>query len=158
MSHLTSSELKSQERFFNFHVVNSMLDHYLASVGKEERQLASKFAEQIRCAKTYEQLAKRLKTFIQNVKLPGKLPKSQAWIVAFKNFGAYTTIKELIMFYNCRLFIQNAALTTRESLLLLETEVNKKIKEPDALYKMLLKFADDNKNELIRQNIMNKER
>jgi hypothetical protein len=54
----------------------------------------------------YEQMHRELMAFMRYnfVKLPHNTPKSKAWIDAYKGAGAYYTLKNLIMFHDCKIF------------------------------------------------------
>jgi len=67
------------------------------------RPLLSKITY-IKFARSYTQLHSFLKDFMNDmIKLPYNTPKSKAWIDAFKGEGAYYTLKNLVMFHNCRI-------------------------------------------------------
>ena len=58
----------------------------------------------LKAAKTYSQLYGLLKDFMNDmIKLPGDTPKSKVWIDAFKGEGAYYTLKNLVMYHNCKI-------------------------------------------------------
>lgn len=44
------------------------------------------------------------------IKLPSDTPKSKAWIDAYKGEGAYYTMKNLLMFHNCFVEVENTGL------------------------------------------------
>lgn len=44
------------------------------------------------------------------IKLPADTPKSKAWIDAYKGEGAYYTMKNLLMFHNCFVEVENTGL------------------------------------------------
>ena len=60
----------------------------------------------IRRAANYTCLYVHLRDFMRDmVKLPYKTPKSKVWVDAFKGEGAYYTLKNLIMYHNCCMYV-----------------------------------------------------
>ena len=58
--------------------------------------------ERIVNAKSYAEMYRLLQKFMRNiVKLPYDIPKSKAWIDAYKGAGAYYTMKNLVMSHKC---------------------------------------------------------
>ena len=61
-------------------------------------------ASYIGTAKNYTEVYKILNKFTKNmINLPYNTPKSKEWIDAYKGEGAYYTLKNLIMFHNCKI-------------------------------------------------------
>lgn len=59
----------------------------------------------IKTAKNYHEIYMYLNDFMNNmVGLPHDTPKSSVWVDAFKGEGAYYTLKNLVMFHNCKIF------------------------------------------------------
>jgi hypothetical protein len=54
----------------------------------------------------YEQMHRELMAFMRYnfVKLPYNTPKSKVWIDAYKGEGAYYTLKNLVMFHDCKIY------------------------------------------------------
>lgn len=51
----------------------------------------------------YTKMYQALKKFMNNmIKLPYYTPKSKVWVEAFKGEGAYYTLKNLVMFHDCK--------------------------------------------------------
>lgn len=62
----------------------------------------------IRAAQTYNMIYCRLAVFMEDmIKLPYDTPKSKVWIDAYKGEGAYYTLKNLVMFHGCTIFVSN---------------------------------------------------
>lgn len=58
----------------------------------------------IRITKNYKELYRELKKFNNNmINLPWNTPKCKVWIDAFKGSGSYYTLKNLIMYHNCKI-------------------------------------------------------
>ena len=60
----------------------------------------------VRWARNYTEVYRALVGFMNKktfIKLPYNTPKSAVWIDAFKGAGAYYTLKNLVMFHNCRI-------------------------------------------------------
>lgn len=59
----------------------------------------------IKYASNYNELYRIVKNFMRNmVALPYTTPKSKAWIDAYKGEGAFYTLKNLVMFHNCKIY------------------------------------------------------
>lgn len=58
----------------------------------------------VKRAKNYAEMYKALSNFMHGmIKLPYDTQKSKEWIDAYKGEGAYYTLKNLVMFHNCRI-------------------------------------------------------
>lgn len=65
----------------------------------------------IKYARNYSQRYRLLNNFmLKMIKLPSDTPKSKAWIDAYKGEGAYYTMKNLLMFHNCFVEVENTGL------------------------------------------------
>jgi hypothetical protein len=54
---------------------------------------------------SYADLYRRLNAFMKSmIKLPWNTPKSKVWIDAFKGSGAYYTLKNLVMYHDCKIY------------------------------------------------------
>lgn len=63
------------------------------------------YANQVLAARDYNEIYRILCNFKRNmVKLPYHTRKSKAWIDAYKGEGAYYTLKNLIMFHDCKIY------------------------------------------------------
>lgn len=59
----------------------------------------------IEFADSYATMYKHLSAFMRNiVKLPYNTPKSKVWIDTYKGEGAYYTLKNLVMFHDCKIY------------------------------------------------------
>lgn len=59
----------------------------------------------IKYAKNYATIHKILESFMRiYIKLPYETPKSKVWIDAYKGAGAFYTLKNLVMFHNCKIY------------------------------------------------------
>ena len=68
------------------------------------RPLMNKIVFHIKYAHDYIDMYRFLKDFMNDmIKLPSDTPKSKAWIDAFKGEGAYYTLKNLVMYHNCKI-------------------------------------------------------
>lgn len=60
-----------------------------------------------KCTRSYSQLYIELTYFMKDmIKLPYETPKSKAWIDAYKGEGAYYTLKNLVMFHDCAISVE----------------------------------------------------
>lgn len=65
----------------------------------------------IKYARNYSQRYRLLNNFmLKMIKLPSDTPKNKAWIDAYKGEGAYYTMKNLLMFHNCFVEVENTGL------------------------------------------------
>jgi hypothetical protein len=81
---------------------------FVADFDKKLYYPVRSYATQVRCAKDYNKVYNVLKSFMKNmVKLPYDTRKSKAWIDAYKGAGAYYTLKNLVMFHDCKLETEN---------------------------------------------------
>ena len=56
----------------------------------------------VKYAKNYTEIYRALERFMRScIKLPYDTPKSKVWIDTYKGEGAYYTLKNLVMFHNC---------------------------------------------------------
>lgn len=70
----------------------------------------------IQYSRDYSEMYLFLNHFVNNmVKLPYNTPKSKVWVDTFKGEGAYYTLKNLIMFHNCKIFEDGMASVFKES-------------------------------------------
>lgn len=72
----------------------------------------------IRCARTYTDIYKKLNVFMNNkgvVKLPYSTPKCKEWIDAYKGAGAFYTLKNLIMFHDCGIITEPYGVVIRKT-------------------------------------------
>ena len=77
---------------------------FCADLGKKYYQPVLLTAIRIGNAKNYTEVYKILSNFTRNMlNLPYNTPKSKDWIDAYKGEGAYYTLKNLIMFHNCKI-------------------------------------------------------
>lgn len=99
----------------------------------------------VRYAKNYTEIYKALKKFMDNmVKLPYRTEKSKAWIDAFKGEGAYYTMKNLIMFHNCKILARYSFYSTSESMDILKSKLVEYKGEGWRMFAMLKKLISDN--------------
>lgn len=62
----------------------------------------------VRYSKSYAEMYRHLQKFVNNmIKLPYHTPKSKVWIDAYKGEGAYYTLKNLVMFHDCKVETEN---------------------------------------------------
>ena len=59
----------------------------------------------VKYAKNYTEIYRALERFMRSyIKLPYDTPKSKVWIDTYKGEGAYYTLKNLVMFHNCKIY------------------------------------------------------
>lgn len=63
------------------------------------------YSTQIKYARSYAEMHNILQRFMKDmISLPYHTPKSKAWVEAFKGEGAYYTLKNLVMFHDCKIY------------------------------------------------------
>ena len=94
----------------------------------------------------YEQMHRELMAFMRYnfVKLPYNTPKSKAWIDAYKGAGAYYTLKNLIMFHDCKIMARYCFYTTGESMDVLKSKLNEYRGEGWRMFALMKKVIEDN--------------
>jgi hypothetical protein len=94
----------------------------------------------------YAQMHKELVAFMRYefIKLPYNTPKSKVWIDAYKGEGAYYTLKNLIMFHDCKILARYAFYTTSESMDILKSKLNEYKGEGWRMFALMKKVIEDN--------------
>lgn len=107
----------------------NMIDGYIKSAVELQRK-------QHHTNAVVNKMADLISDFIKNAKIRNKLPKSKAWIDAFKGNGSYYTMDNMIKFHGCRFWDDNGSqtLNEKESLNKLLYEVCKC--NPNEFYKL----------------------
>ena len=60
--------------------------------------------------KSYDKIYNELRKFVdQMISLPSDTPKSKSWIDAYKGAGAYYTLKNLLMYHNCKIYFHDGS-------------------------------------------------
>ena len=94
---------------------------------------------------TYDGIYKVLSSFMKSmIKLPYDTAKSKAWIDAYKGSGAFYTMKNLIMFHNCKVFLDYYPLTTEESIVVINNRLDEYQGEYYKMFAMMNKLIADN--------------
>lgn len=102
-------------------------------------------ANRVRYAQNYGEVYKLLKSFMDKmVDLHWKTAKSKAWIDAFKGEGAYYTMKNLIMYHDCKYFDGRTFYNTNASMNILKSKLNEYQDEGWRMFAMMKKLIDDN--------------
>lgn len=147
LSKMHGQELLQRERFFNRNVIINMLIEYHNNSNHTD---IDKCIKQLQKATDYSKIDHIFSKFTKCHKFENNMPKSNAWILAFKNSGAYYTMNNLIKFYNCNFYDKNnKPLTMQQSVIQLENNANTK---SISLYPILVKFINDN-YELINEKL-----
>ena len=97
-------------------------------------------------AKNYGQLYKLLKDFMDDmIKLPYNTPKSKAWVDAFKGEGAYYTLKNLVMYHDCKIYEDKMASVFVESnMRILNDKLNEYKGQGWRMFALMKKVIEDN--------------
>lgn len=87
------------------------MDIFVADLNKKIYKPLRDCIFAIKYARNYSQRYRLLNNFmLKMIKLPSDTPKSKAWIDAYKGEGAYYTMKNLLMFHNCFVEVENTGL------------------------------------------------
>ena len=87
------------------------MDIFVADLDKKIYEPIRDCIFAIKYARDYSQRYRLLNNFmLKMIKLPSDTPKSKAWIDAYKGEGAYYTMKNLLMFHNCFVEVENTGL------------------------------------------------
>lgn len=87
------------------------MDIFVADLNKKIYEPLRDCIFAIKYARNYSQRYRLLNNFmLKMIKLPSDTPKSKAWINAYKGEGAYYTMKNLLMFHNCFVEVENTGL------------------------------------------------
>lgn len=87
------------------------MDIFVADLNKKIYEPLRDCILAIKYARNYSQRYRLLNNFmLKMIKLPSDTPKSKAWIDAYKGEGAYYTMKNLLMFHNCFVEVENTGL------------------------------------------------
>lgn len=87
------------------------MDIFVADLNKKIYEPLRDCIFAIKYARNYSQRYRLLNNFmLKMIKLPSDTPKSKAWIDAYKGEGAYYTMKNLLMFHNCFVEVENTGL------------------------------------------------
>jgi hypothetical protein len=92
-------------------------------------------------AKIYAELEKLMRDMIA---LPYNTPKSKMWIDAYKGEGAYYTLKNLVMFHDCRISENNVYYGKYESMELLKKRLVEYEGEGWRMFALMNKVIKDN--------------
>lgn len=118
---------------------------FVADFDKKLYYPVKSYATQIRCAKDYNAVYNVLKNFMKTmVKLPYDTKKSKAWIDAYKGEGAYYTLKNLIMFHDCRYFTDKYAYNKYESMEVIKLKLDEYKGEYYRMFALMKKVIADN--------------
>lgn len=96
-------------------------------------------------ARSYGEMYAIMKNFMSNmVRLPYNTPKSKAWVDAYKGEGAYYTLKNLIMYHNCKVLARYSFYTTEESMEILKSKLEQYKGEGWRMFAFMKKVIKDN--------------
>lgn len=121
-------------------------DIFVDDLGKKLYRPMLNKIKLIGCAHNYSSVYKHLNEFMRDmVKLPYNTPKSKAWIDAFKGEGAYYTLKNLIMFHDCKIMDRGYGfLTTEASMDFLKSKLDAYQGEGYRMFALMKKVIEDN--------------
>jgi len=99
----------------------------------------------VRFASNYTEIYNAMQKFMNDmIKLPYDTPKSKIWIDAYKGEGAYYTLKNLIMFHECKILARYVFYTTSESMDILKQKLDEYKGEGWRMFALMKKVIEDN--------------
>jgi hypothetical protein len=99
----------------------------------------------VRGAHNYATIYLYVKDFMKDmIKLPYDTPKSKVWIDTYKGEGAYYTLKNLIMFHDCKILARYEFYSTNESMDILNSKLNEYQGEGWRMFALMKKVIEDN--------------
>lgn len=104
-------------------------------------------AYRINDASTPKELFERTRKFYQLVRstwINYDIPMSQIFKDSYKGAGAYFTMRNMILFHNCRFRVNNHYITQKQSLDMLESKAKEYTTEGWRLFGLMKKLIDDN--------------
>lgn len=102
---------------------------------------------EVKYAKDYTAIHKTLSKFVRDaIKLPYNTPKSKVWIDTFKGEGAFYTLKNLVMFHNCKVCYGNMgySCTGMEAMDYINEKVDEYKGEGWRIFALMKKVIEDN--------------
>lgn len=119
---------------------------FVADLNKKLYAPAKNYVRKVLVARDYNEIYRILCNFKKNmVKLPYNTRKSKAWIDAYKGEGAYYTLKNLIMFHDCKIFADYYPYTTAESMVVLKNRLDEYKGEYYRMFALMKKVINDNR-------------
>lgn len=120
-------------------------DVFNADLGKKIYAPVRVHIYNVKYARNYTQIYNALEKFMRSyIKLPYDTPKSKAWIDAYKGAGAYYTLKNLIMFHDCKILARYEFYTTIESMNVLKQKLDEYRGEGWRMFALMKKVIEDN--------------
>lgn len=99
----------------------------------------------IRCTRNYTEMYNALANFTRDmIKLPYNTPKCKVWIDAFKGEGAYYTLKNLVMFHDCKILARYVFFTRDQSIAILNSKLDEYKGEGWRMFAFMKKVIKDN--------------
>lgn len=114
-----------------------------------DKKLYRAIRDRIYCisrAQNYTQLHRELSGFMRCnfVKLPYNTPKSKVWVDTYKGEGAYYTLKNLIMFHDCKIAAYCGFYDTDDSMAILNEKLTEYQGEGWRMFALMKKVIEDN--------------
>ncbi len=118
---------------------------FVSDLDKKLYYPVKRYANRIKVARTYNDIYYILSDFMRTmVKLPYNTKKSAAWIDAYKGEGAYYTLKNLIMFHDCKIFADKYVYNKYESMEVLTLKLDEYQGEGWRMFALMKKVIKDN--------------
>ena len=86
-------------------------DIFVADLNKKVYEPIKRKIWRLEKVQNYTELYKELQKFVDAmwVNLPGQTAKCKVWIDAYKGSGAYYTLKNLVMYHNCKIYYESGS-------------------------------------------------
>ena len=118
---------------------------FVADLEKKLYAPVKTYVRRIKFANNYNDIYHILCEFKRNmIKLPWGTSKSKAWIDAYKGEGAYYTLKNLIMFHDCKIYADKFVYSKYESMEVLNMKLNEYKNEGWRMFALMKKVINDN--------------
>ena len=118
---------------------------FVSDLNKKLYYPVKRYANKIRIAKTYNDIYYILSDFMRNmVKLPYQTKKSAAWVDAYKGEGAFYTLKNLVMFHNCKIIDDTGVYYGFNSMAYLNSRLDEYKYEGWRMFALMKKVINDN--------------
>ena len=96
-------------------------------------------------AKTYADVYKALNKFMKKmIRLPWNTKKNKVWIDTYKGSGAFYTLKNLVMFHNCSINIDNRCLKGKDAVDYLNKMLDTYYGQGWRMFALMKKVINDN--------------
>lgn len=120
-------------------------DIFVVDLEKKIYSIFKRNINRVKYANNYNEIYRIVKDFMNDmIPLHYKTPKSKAWIDAYKGEGAFYTLKNLVMFHNCGIEIDNRFVYGAAAVSVLNKRLNEYQGEGWRMFALMKKVIEDN--------------